>query len=161
MIGQPEQLPTIRSILPFRSEFRPLGILQLINFSPVSPQYRGNTAYFGLGAFCLWFRCFGFGWCFVFCVLCFFLGLLSPTNLQCLHTFFDDLGTPPTWLVEKSLRGGACTFSLSTAHLYCAEGPGCWCHLRQFPQAAKAAFCSRGQMKEFALLSSGWHRWAS
>ena len=29
----------------FRSEFRPLGILQNL-FSPVSPPYRGNTTFF-------------------------------------------------------------------------------------------------------------------
>ena len=62
----------------FRSEFRPLDILQLI-FSPVSHSYRGNTTNFD--GFCLavalfWFCCLGwflglrFG--FWFLVLCLF-----------------------------------------------------------------------------------------
>ena len=45
--------------------------------------------------------CFGF-WFYCFLVVCFgalvwCFWLSSPTNLQCLHTFYDDLGLPPTW----------------------------------------------------------------
>ena len=38
-------------------------------------------------AICLSKRTFGFGG----------FGLLSPINMQCFLSFYDDLGTPPTW----------------------------------------------------------------
>ena len=61
-------------------------------------QYRGNTAHIGWGSavvvlvvvlglvlgFCLVF----WGWWFWFA---------SPINMQCFLSFYDDLGTPPTW----------------------------------------------------------------
>ena len=69
----------------FRGEFRPLGILQTL-FSAVSHPYRGNTTGLILG--CL----LGLRVWFSVVVLCPF-----PIITLCFLSFYDDLGTPPTW----------------------------------------------------------------
>ena len=91
-----------------RREFRPLDILQLI-FSPVSHPYRGNATVIDWGPLLRLFLVLGLG--FGVAVCCFgvgFCGFLSPINMLCFLSFYDDLGTPPhmaSALVEKRALG--------------------------------------------------------
>ena len=98
LIGQSVQVPTTRKHFAFRSEFRPLDILQLVfltcfTFSTKEtlPTLVGGPCWWFLCLFWVWF------WVFVWVVCCWCVWLVSPINLQCFLSFYDDLGTPPTW----------------------------------------------------------------
>ena len=82
----------------FRGEFRPFDILQLI-FSPVSHPHR-NTTDIDWGSLVValvfvlfWVWVLGLLLAVLVLVLCF----ASPINMLCFPSFYDDLGTPPTW----------------------------------------------------------------
>ena len=73
----------------FRSEFRPLDILQLVYFTCLTSVQRKHCPHwlgvFGCGlCFLLWRWVLGFCWCFGVGVF----GLLSPINMQCFLSFY-------------------------------------------------------------------------
>ena len=80
----------------FRREFRPLDILQLI-FSPVSHPYRGNATLLIGGLVALVFLFWVWVLVLLFVVLVLVSVFLSPVNMLRFLSFYDDLGTPPTW----------------------------------------------------------------
>ena len=97
LIGRSEH-PHDQKQFAFRSEFRPLNILHYVYFTCLTSVQKKHCP-LCLGVCGVGF-CFLFGVGFLGFVLLFgfgVFGLLSPINMQCFLSFYDDLGTPPTW----------------------------------------------------------------
>ena len=98
LIGQSVQVPTARKHFAFRREFRPLDILQFVFLTCFTFSTEETLPTLVGGPF-WWFWCLFWVLFLGFClgVLLLVVWLVSPINLQCFLSFYDDLGTPPTW----------------------------------------------------------------
>ena len=98
LIGRSVQVPTTRKHFAFRREFRPLDILQLVFLTCFTFSTEETLlTLVGGPCWCFFCVCFGVGFGFLLVVLVLVFWLDSPVNLLCFLSFYDDLGTPPTW----------------------------------------------------------------